>query len=224
MRVALRLRRQRRGAGGGRRRAAQLAAVARRAGRRRRRRCGRWRRCRSTPTSRSRLDRAGAGDQRGGAVPGRPAGRGGQRGGAAVADRACHRIAIRPRPAWSTPAPSSRCRVSRHRRLHAMGIRVATGFSARLFNLLITNVPGAQSQMYVAGTKLLETYAVPPLLTQPGAGHRRDVVQRHVVFRHQRRPRSDERCRRAAGAAARIARRTAGSRAVESLPRSTIRR
>lgn len=48
--------------------------------------------------------------------------------------------------------------------LHAMGIRVATSFSARLFNLLITNVPGAQKQMFVAGTKLLETYAVPPLL------------------------------------------------------------
>jgi WS/DGAT/MGAT family acyltransferase len=51
--------------------------------------------------------------------------------------------------------------------LHAMGIRVATGFpsfSKRAFNLLITNAPGAQSQMYVAGTKLLETYAVPPLL------------------------------------------------------------
>ena len=48
--------------------------------------------------------------------------------------------------------------------LHAMGVRVATNFSARLFNLLITNVPGAQKQMYIAGTKLLETYAVPPLL------------------------------------------------------------
>jgi diacylglycerol O-acyltransferase / wax synthase len=48
--------------------------------------------------------------------------------------------------------------------LHAMGFRVATSFSARQFNLLITNAPGAQSQMYVAGTKLLETYAVPPLL------------------------------------------------------------
>jgi diacylglycerol O-acyltransferase / wax synthase len=48
--------------------------------------------------------------------------------------------------------------------LHAMGIRVATSFSARQFNVLITNVPGAQMQMYVAGTKLLETYAVPPLL------------------------------------------------------------
>jgi diacylglycerol O-acyltransferase len=48
--------------------------------------------------------------------------------------------------------------------LHAMGIRVATSFSARQFNLLITNVPGAQKQMYVAGTKLLESYVVPPLL------------------------------------------------------------
>jgi hypothetical protein len=48
-----------------------------------------------------------------------------------------------------------------------MGIRVATSFpsfSKRTFNLLITNAPGAQSQMYIAGTKLLETYAVPPLL------------------------------------------------------------
>ena len=48
--------------------------------------------------------------------------------------------------------------------LHAMGIRVATSLSPRLFNLLITNAPGAQSQMYIAGAKLLETYAVPPLL------------------------------------------------------------
>jgi diacylglycerol O-acyltransferase len=48
--------------------------------------------------------------------------------------------------------------------LHAMGTRVATTYSARVFNLLMTNVPGPQSQMYIAGAKLLETYAVPPLL------------------------------------------------------------
>lgn len=51
--------------------------------------------------------------------------------------------------------------------LHAMGVRVATSFpsfSKRTFNLLITNAPGAQSQMYIAGANLLEAYAVPPLL------------------------------------------------------------
>lgn len=51
--------------------------------------------------------------------------------------------------------------------LHAMGVRAATnfaGFSGRVFNLLITNAPGAQRQLYVCGAKLLETYSVPPLL------------------------------------------------------------
>lgn len=48
--------------------------------------------------------------------------------------------------------------------LHAMGTRVATQYPPRQFNLLITNVPGPQNQMYIAGAKLLETYAVPPLL------------------------------------------------------------
>ncbi|WP_343602522.1 wax ester/triacylglycerol synthase family O-acyltransferase [Mycobacterium sp.] len=53
--------------------------------------------------------------------------------------------------------------------LHAMGIRVASSlpsFSGRAFNLLITNAPGVQSQVYVAGAKLLESYPVPPLLTR----------------------------------------------------------
>lgn len=48
--------------------------------------------------------------------------------------------------------------------LHAMGTRVATSYPPRQFNLLITNVPGPQAQMYIAGAKLLETYSVPPLL------------------------------------------------------------
>lgn len=50
--------------------------------------------------------------------------------------------------------------------LHAMGTRVATHYPPRQFNLLITNVPGPQTQMYVAGAKLLESYAVPPLLPE----------------------------------------------------------
>lgn len=48
--------------------------------------------------------------------------------------------------------------------LHAMGTRVATSFPARQFNLLITNVPGPQTQMYIAGAKVLQTYSLPPLL------------------------------------------------------------
>lgn len=48
--------------------------------------------------------------------------------------------------------------------LHAMGTRVATTYSVRVFNLLMTNVPGPQAPMYIAGTKLLETYPVLPLL------------------------------------------------------------
>ncbi len=48
--------------------------------------------------------------------------------------------------------------------LHAMAVRVATTFAARSFNLLITNAPGAQSQIYIAGAKLLESFTVPPLL------------------------------------------------------------
>lgn len=51
--------------------------------------------------------------------------------------------------------------------LHAMGVRAATefaGFSGRVFNLLITNAPGAQRQLYICGAKLLESYSVPPLL------------------------------------------------------------
>ncbi|HEX7321809.1 MAG TPA: wax ester/triacylglycerol synthase family O-acyltransferase [Mycobacterium sp.] len=51
--------------------------------------------------------------------------------------------------------------------LHAMGIRAATdfaGLSGRAFNLLVTNAPGTQHQMYVSGAKLLDTYNVPPLL------------------------------------------------------------
>ena len=112
---------------------------------------------------RTRLDRARSGHRRGVAVLATfPSGK-------ATPWCGCRRSRMppnrtRPRPASSTPGPSSRLLGFAPPTLHAMGIRIATSFSARLFNLFITNVPGAQKQMYVAGTKLLETYAVPPLL------------------------------------------------------------
>lgn len=48
--------------------------------------------------------------------------------------------------------------------LHALAARVATTLPNRLFNLLVTNVPGPQAPMYLGGARLAENYPVPPLL------------------------------------------------------------
>lgn len=47
--------------------------------------------------------------------------------------------------------------------LHAAGARLAAGLSHRMFNLLVTNVPGPQQPRYLAGARLLEAYPVAPL-------------------------------------------------------------
>jgi WS/DGAT/MGAT family acyltransferase len=47
--------------------------------------------------------------------------------------------------------------------LHALGARVASSFTRRLFNVVVTNVPGPQFPLYVAGARLLEMYPVSPL-------------------------------------------------------------
>ena len=47
--------------------------------------------------------------------------------------------------------------------MHSLGARVASGFSQRIFNLVITNVPGPQFSLYTAGAKLLEMFPVVPL-------------------------------------------------------------
>ncbi|MDQ1751433.1 MAG: diacylglycerol O-acyltransferase / wax synthase [Pseudonocardiales bacterium] len=47
--------------------------------------------------------------------------------------------------------------------LHAMGARAASSFTRRLFNVVVTNVPGPQFPLYAAGAKLLEMYPVVPL-------------------------------------------------------------
>jgi len=50
---------------------------------------------------------------------------------------------------------------------HALGSRVAAAESQGV-NLVITNVPGPQFPMYLAGAEMVETYPVPPL--HPGFG------------------------------------------------------
>ncbi len=52
--------------------------------------------------------------------------------------------------------------------LHSLGARVASGLSRRVFNLLVTNVPGPQNPLYAAGAELLQTYPVIPLAKGQG--------------------------------------------------------
>jgi hypothetical protein len=47
--------------------------------------------------------------------------------------------------------------------LHSLGARVAQGLSRRLFNLVVTNVPGPQQPLYAAGARMLASYPVIPL-------------------------------------------------------------
>jgi diacylglycerol O-acyltransferase len=52
--------------------------------------------------------------------------------------------------------------------LHAMGARAARGLSRRLFNLVVTNVPGPQVPLYAAGGQMLEVFPVVPLARGQG--------------------------------------------------------
>jgi diacylglycerol O-acyltransferase len=48
--------------------------------------------------------------------------------------------------------------------LHALGARAAAGFAKRIFNLVITNVPGPQVPLYAGTAQLLEMFPVTPLV------------------------------------------------------------
>jgi diacylglycerol O-acyltransferase len=47
--------------------------------------------------------------------------------------------------------------------LHALGARAANSLTRRLFNLVVTNVPGPQFPLYAAGARLLEIFPIVPL-------------------------------------------------------------
>jgi diacylglycerol O-acyltransferase len=47
--------------------------------------------------------------------------------------------------------------------LHALGARAASGWSRRLFNLVVTNVPGPQFPLYAGGAQMLAAYPIVPL-------------------------------------------------------------
>jgi WS/DGAT/MGAT family acyltransferase len=48
--------------------------------------------------------------------------------------------------------------------LHALGARAAAGFSKRIFNLVVTNVPGPQVPLYAGAAQLTEMFPVVPLV------------------------------------------------------------
>ncbi len=52
--------------------------------------------------------------------------------------------------------------------VHSLGARLASRASKRVFNLLITNVPGPQRPLYAAGARLLRSYPVVPLVRGQG--------------------------------------------------------
>ena len=78
-----------------------------------------------------------------------------------------HQVAYRP-AATARPGGAQR---PGHRRiagfapptLHSLGARVASGLSRRLFNLVVTNVPGPQPPLFLDGARLLSSYPVIPL-------------------------------------------------------------
>jgi diacylglycerol O-acyltransferase len=47
--------------------------------------------------------------------------------------------------------------------IHSAAARVVSGLSRRLFNLVVTNVPGPQFPLYAAGAQMIEAYPVVPL-------------------------------------------------------------
>jgi hypothetical protein len=47
--------------------------------------------------------------------------------------------------------------------LHSLGVRLGSAMSRRVFNLIITNVPGPQQPLYVGNARMLSAYPVVPL-------------------------------------------------------------
>ena len=69
-------------------------------------------------------------------------------------------------------------------------------FSSRMYNLLVTNVPGPQFPLYVLGRRMSDIFPVPFLAGDALAGDRDHVLRRRDELRPARRLRRDARPRR----------------------------
>jgi WS/DGAT/MGAT family acyltransferase len=54
--------------------------------------------------------------------------------------------------------------------IHGLAARTASGLSRRIYNVLVTNVPGPQFPLYAAGARMLAAYPVVPLAKAQGLG------------------------------------------------------
>ena len=90
--------------------------------------------------------------------------------------------------------------------LHSLGARLGSAMSRRLFNVVITNVPGPQHTLYAGDAKMLSHLPRDAARQGAGAVHRPDVLRRRGLLRAQRRPRLDARRRRARAEHRRLAR------------------
>ena len=54
--------------------------------------------------------------------------------------------------------------------IHSAAARLASGLTSRLFNVVVTNVPGPQYPLYTGGAQLLEVWPFAPLYPSMGLG------------------------------------------------------
>ena len=98
--------------------------------------------------------------------------------------------------------------------LHALGARAANSFTRRLFNVVVTNVPGPQFPLYASGARMLEMFPVIPLAAGQAVSIGLTSYDGGRVLRPQRRPGRDARRRGARlpdrGVAGRVGRRIPG--------------
>ena len=81
--------------------------------------------------------------------------------------------------------------------MHALGARLGGMVSRRLYNVVITNVPGPQTPLYAAGARMVSTYPVTPLGREQALSIGADLLRRRGLLRPLRRPRRHAGRRRA---------------------------
>ena len=81
--------------------------------------------------------------------------------------------------------------------LHSLGARLTSSMSSRMFNVVVTNVPGPQFPLYAMGARMRDMYPVVPLAKGQAVSIGITQLRRRHLLRTQRRSRRDGGRRRA---------------------------